>query len=190
MPKVTRTPGPGAKQLEIALKNLGNKNTKVGFPSPVKYPDGTPVAYVGAIQELGSPERSIPPRPFMRPTAMRQQTQWRAIAEHGARAVIEGTATSQEAMELLGESAAGDMRQTVSQIYEPPLSMTTLRLRKLKQQGVTIGGKVVGEAHRAVNMVGPRPAGDTSADVSGVSTKPLVFDGILIGSITSTTEDA
>lgn len=189
MPKVTRTPGPGAKRLEIAIKNLGNKHTKAGFPEPVKYPDGTPVAYVAAIQELGD-GRAIPPRPFMRPTAMRQRTHWQAVAEHGARAVMAGTADSQEAMELLGETAAGDIRQTISGIYQPPLSLTTLRLRKLRQQGVTIGGRIVGEAHRAVNMVGPRPKGDKSADVSGVSTKPLVFDGILIGSVTSTTEDA
>lgn len=190
MAKVIRTPGPGAKQLEIAIKNLGNKNTKVGFPSPVKYEDGTPVAYVAAIQELGSPERSIPPRPFMRPTALEQEGAWRNIATHGAKMVVAGSATNQEAMELLGETAAGDMRQTISQIYEPPLTLTTLRLRKLKREGVQIGGKMVGEVHRAVNMTGPRPKGDKSADVSGVSTKPLVFDGILIGALTSVTEDA
>jgi hypothetical protein len=189
MAKVTRTPGPGAKQLEIALKNLGDVDTKVGVVEAVKYEDGTPVAYVAAIQELGSPQQSIPPRPFFRPTAGQRQSNWRALAESGAKAVIAGTATNLQVMGILGDAAAGDIRKTISQIQNPPLSPVTLRLRKLKREGVKVGGKIVGEVHKAVNTVGPRPKHDKSADVSGVSDKPLVFDGILLNAITSTSEE-
>lgn len=42
-------------QLKAVYDELAKKQLKVGFFAHSKYPDGTPVAYVAAIQELGYP---------------------------------------------------------------------------------------------------------------------------------------
>lgn len=182
MAKVTRKAGPGEKQLEVMLDNLGNKQARVGYLESSKYEDGTPVAYVAAIQEFGSPQMSIPARPTLRPTVARDTAKWRNTAKAGAKAIANGSQSTQTVMDALGMQAAGGVRQSISQLTTPPLSPTTLRLRKLKREGARIGGKVVGEAHKYANSEG--------ADLSGVSTKPLVFDGIMIGAVTSVTENA
>lgn len=189
MTKITRKPGPGAQQLKLMLAGLANKKIKAGIVEAIKYEDGTPVAYVAAIQEFGDPSRSIPPRATFRPATVNNSGKWRDIATMGAQAIAAGTGTTEDMANLIGEAAAGDVRHEMSQLQDPPLTETTLRLRKLKREGKKIGGKVVGEAHRAVNFEGPRPKGDKSADISGVSTKPLVFDAILIGAITHSVED-
>lgn len=188
--KITRKDGPGMKQLEVMMKGLKDKQVKAGFTEQSKYEDGAPVAYVAVIQEFGDASRSLPPRPFMRPTMARDQEEWKSIAEKGAKQISKGTSTTDALMNKLGEKAAGGIKKSIAEVTSPPLTLTTLRLRKLKKQGVKIGGAVVGQAFRDVNFTGPRAKGDKSADVSGVSTKPLVDDGILINSVTHTVEDA
>ena len=180
--KVKRVPGPGDALLKKVLNNLGNTRTKVGVIEALKYEDGTPVAYVAAIQEFGDPARSLPPRSFMRTTFSEQQNQWANLATNGAKAIAKGNATSLQVADLLGITAAADVRAKISSITSPPLTDTTLRLRKLKREGASIGGKVVGDVYKAVNS-------DNPPDLSGVSTKPLVFDGVLIGAITSQTDE-
>ena len=190
MAKVTRTAGPGAEKLRTLLQGLGNKATRVGFAESAKYEDGTPVAYVAAIQEFGDPSHSIPPRPFMRPTVDRDTGTWKATATQGAQAILAGKSDSATVMDAIGQQAAGGIRKSITLVQSPPLSYTTLLLRKQKRGGTAITGKSVGEAFRSASFVGPRTKGDKTGDVSGVSTKPLVFDGILLGSVTSTTTDA
>ncbi|MDL2105264.1 hypothetical protein QQJ69_19235, partial [Proteus mirabilis] len=55
-------------QLKAVYYELARKRLSVGFFEHSKYPDGTPIAYVASIQELGYPAGGIPPRPFLRPT--------------------------------------------------------------------------------------------------------------------------
>ena len=180
MAVVKRVPGPGAAKLKTILAGLKNAETKVGITAPSKYEDGTSVAYVAAIQEFGSPKRAIPPRPVFRPTIADKKNNWRQVMERGAKKLSTGMSAA-EAMELVGLVAAGDIRKKYSTITTPPLSLVTLRLRKLKREGAKITAKTVGQVHKALKQVQGPP------DVSGVSTKPLVFDGILINSITSVT---
>jgi hypothetical protein len=183
MARVTRTPGPGEQQLRLMLSGLAeNKQVKVGYVDSSKYEDGTSVAYVAAIQEFGSPQMSIPPRPTIRPTVDRDEGKWRNTAIAGAKAIANGSQTITGVLDVMGLQAAGGIKKSISQLTSPPLSPTTLRLRKLKRDGVQIGGRVVGEAHAYANSEG--------ADLSGVSTKPLVFDGIMIGAVTSVVEKA
>ena len=56
-----------------------------------------------------------------------------------------------------------------------------MHLRKLKQQGIEITGATVNDAKR-------KAAKGEGLDTSGVSTKPLVDDGILLNSITHRVE--
>lgn len=164
--------------MKAIMAELKGVQTKVGVVEQIKYEDGTPVAYVAAIQEFGSPERSIPPRPFFRPVMSREKKNWTMIGEKGFKQVAKGQMDIKSVFQMLGELAAGEIRKEISTIQSPPLSQTTLLLRKWKQQGKKITGKTVGEASKQVAQ---------GIDISGVSTKPLVFDGILNDSIMSVT---
>jgi hypothetical protein len=186
MAKVVRKDGPGAKQLEVMLQNLADKQAKVGFVDSTKYEDGTPVAYVAAIQEFG--DGPIPPRPFMRTTVARDTPKWRELSQSGAKAIAKGSSSTETVLDALGMHASAGIRKSISQVHTPPLSPVTLRLRFLKREGEMIGGKVVGQAYRDVHFVGPRPKGEKLKLSANI--KPLVFDGILIGAVTSVTEPA
>ncbi|CAH0447401.1 hypothetical protein LMG10661_03467 [Ralstonia syzygii subsp. syzygii] len=163
MAKVKRSPGPGGARLQQAVQGIGGKVGKVGWFESSKYPDGTPVAYVAAIHEHGVPEKGIPMRPTMRPTADEQRAQWARLAQAGYTAVFRGAATPADVMEEVSAKAAGDVRKAISQIRTPPLKVATVkaRLRGKKQ------GKVV----------------------SLTAAKPLVDSDVLLNTLTHIVED-
>jgi hypothetical protein len=162
MTTVKRTAGPGAERLKLLLQGVPDKVGKVGFFETSKYEDGTPVAYVAAIQEYGVPEKGIPSRSFMRTTIAEKQNEWKSVAEQGAKAMIDGRATGEQVLEVIGLKAAGDIRKKISSITDPALKAATVaaRLRGYKDKS-TVG-----------NL-----------------TKPLVATGTLINAVTSTVED-
>lgn len=185
MAKLIRNPGPMAERLWVATAELQRKQAKVGWFESAKYEDGTPVAYVAAINELGPHAR-----PFMRPTIQERTQVWKAVGKKGAKQVLDGEADAGHMFDMLGLQASGDIAKTITKITDPPLSPVTLLLRKRKKAGDKITGKTVGEAHREVNFVGPRQKLDTTLDFSGVSTKPLVDTGIMLNTLTYIVEDS
>jgi len=127
-----------AKLQEIS-EGFVKEDAKVGwFPTAV-YPNGTPVAYVALIQEMGAPAAHIPPRPFIKPTVNAQRTVWAALLRDGAKAVIKGKFTAHQVLDGVGIQAAGDIRKTITQIVSPPLAPTTIaaRARRLASKEVT-----------------------------------------------------
>jgi hypothetical protein len=162
MVKVVRQVTDTGKRLEIALKNLEGKVAKVGWFEKSKYETGVSVAYVATIQEYGYPAKNIPPRPFMRPTIVKNENQWKKIAESGAKAVLNGNQTVANIMEAIGLKAAGDIRKTISLVWQPPLSPKTIQARLRKRAD----NKTVGNL-----------------------TKPLIDTGIMLGTLTNTVED-
>lgn len=187
--KIIKKAGPGKKQIENLIGPGKNIQSKVGWFESAKYEDGTPVAYVAAIQEKGSPERSIPPRPFFRKTINDQQVKWKQTIKSEVKKVLKNQKTLFDVMELLGLMAAGNVQKTISKITTPPLSPVTILLRKYRKLGIKVTGKTVGEAHKVVNFIGPRPKKDKSANISGVSTKPLVDTGYMLATLASITEN-
>lgn len=156
---IRQTTGLGEK-LKAAL-DAKRMQTQVGWLDGAKYEDGTPVAYVAAIQEFGSAEKGNPPRSFMRTTVSEKSEEWTKLLESGARAVINGNATIEQVMAGLGMAAEGDIRKKISQIQAPPLKKSTIASRKRK----LANNKKVGNL-----------------------TKPLVETSLMINSLTSTTE--
>lgn len=180
--------GIGSKNLKAILERAGKKQVRIGFFESSKYPDGTSVAYVATIQEFG--HGPIPPRSFFRPTIAEQRSAWGQTLLKGYRAVINEKITVEAMLEQFGALAAGQVKIAISKVQAPPLSPTTLLLRKRKKDpNFKLGGKEVGNAARDAQMVGPRPKGDKSADISGVSTKPLVDTGYMIGQVQHAVED-
>lgn len=130
--KVKRTPGPGQKELKIALTGLDGKSGRAGWFESAKYPDGMPVAYNALIQEVGVPEKNIPPRLGLRNLVKVRKPAWRQIADSGVRAIMNGNQTIGGVMEGLGGAAAGDIRKRITEVTSPPLKPATVIARARK----------------------------------------------------------
>lgn len=149
----------GTEKLQATLKDVSSKQIRVGFFPEAQYPDGTPVAYVAAIHEFGAPQRSIPARPFMRPTAEQKKSEWGRQIAGAVRGAIDGKVDVAQAFDAIGAMAAGDIGRTISRVTTPPLKDSTLRARQTRKK------------------------------TPGVSKKPLVDTGLLIQSVSHVVED-
>lgn len=116
--------------LSAALKGLQDNSCKVGFFETAKYEDGTPVAYIAAIHEFGAASRSVPPRPFMRPTIAEHRANWQSLMRSGANKLAKGGITAEVFYDRLGLQASGDVRKTIAGIKEPPLKPATVKARE------------------------------------------------------------
>lgn len=123
---VRRVPGPAAGRIEQLAKEVAKYEARAGWMESAKYEDGTPVAYVAAIQEHGAGH--IPPRPFLRPTVAAQMPHWKAKT----RALLRNATSGVAVLDGVGTVMAGDIREAIAAITDPPLAPATLRARKKK----------------------------------------------------------
>lgn len=121
------------KILEKALDQLGRKGVAVGFFDTAHYPDGTPVAYVAAIQEFGSPQNNIPPRSFMRSTASEKSEGWSKTLAQGANRVMAGKMDAEQMLGQFGLMVAGDIKSKIVEITSPALKSSTMSARRSRK---------------------------------------------------------
>jgi hypothetical protein len=163
-----------AKRLaKIAAKVAKLPNVRVGFLENAKYPNGTPVAMIAAIQEYGAPRARIPPRPFFRTMITAHKGEWGKELGLVLKSV---DYDAKIALDQMGQHIAGELRQSIVDTIAPALSPITLMLRMMRKKNpaLVVTGRTVGEAARRV------AAGEKA---KGVSTKPLVDSGNLLNSI-------
>ena len=168
---------------KIALQGIANINlvAKVGFFESAKYPDGTPIAYVAAIQEYGVESQSIPARPFFRPTIDENRAKWQQDFSKLVKRVSNGKMEAKQAYDAMGLLASGAVSKTIATITAPPLSKITLLARKYRLAGGKVTGKTIG-------MFAAQIKKNPDIDVSGVSAKPLNDTGMLLAHLTHTVE--
>lgn len=119
----------GGDRLAQALRDLARKvsnlaTLRVGFLENAKYPDGTPVAMIAAINEYGAPSRGQPPRPFFRNMINEKQGEW---PEAIANLLRHHDMNAAEALEDAGITIEGQLRQSITDLTEPPLAPSTIR---------------------------------------------------------------
>lgn len=119
-------------RLTAARQTLGGQELKVGWFETNLYESGTPVAYVATIHEFGAQKQGIPPRPFMRPTIIREEANWRKFIAEESKKIVEGTQTVENLFEALGLSISGEIAKTISEITSPPLLEATIRAKARK----------------------------------------------------------
>jgi hypothetical protein len=158
----------GGGKLEAYLKELSKKISsgavlEVGFPEGATYPDGTPVAYVAAIQEFGAPAKRIPARPFFRPMIKKNSDDW---GPQLAKALKAFNYNAEIALEFMGQQIEGELQDSIIGVMAPALSPVTLMLRKMRAEdpNLTVTGKTVGIAAQRVR---------DGESTGGVSDKPL-----------------
>jgi hypothetical protein len=176
---VVRREGGALARIAHGLKELDGKVAKVGWFETATYPSGTPVAYVATIHEFGAPAAGIPPRPFMRPAVADHGAEWLALMAEGTKAVIAGGLSASDVLEMVALRAAGDVAKKIQAVTAPPLSILTLMAR---QKGGISGAKELGAMGKELRKGAPY--------LPGVSTKPLVFTGQMIQSITGKVENS
>lgn len=162
-------------KLKARIDEIGQSEVAVGWFESARYENGTPVAAVAAYQEFGVSSRSIPPRPFMRPTVNEKKPEWRDLAARGAKAMLMNGESATSVLDKIGFQIEGDIAATISRIESPPLSPITILLRYWRRQGRKITGKTVGEAAREIAK--------DDYEAPEVSQKPLVDTGIMLQSI-------
>ncbi|CRY71473.1 hypothetical protein [Yersinia pseudotuberculosis] len=114
------------------IAELNSMQMRVGWMESARYADGKPVAGIAVVQEYGTEDLTIPPRSFMRTTQDEKKIEWDSNMKKGFTAVIKGTRTSAQVMEALGLMAAGDVRKKITQIFTPPLAISTIKARARK----------------------------------------------------------
>lgn len=178
--KLTRSNPKALETISVNLQSLASVQGKVGWFETSKYPDGTPVAYVAALNELG--HGKTPPRPTMRPTAIEQRNAWTELAGYLATQVLQGKITGYQAMDTLTLQAEGDVGKTLAEITTPELSPITIELRYMKKKnpGLVVTAATVGQA--AARVAQP---GYVTPDVS---VKPLNDTGLEIATLTHIVE--
>jgi hypothetical protein len=163
MVSITRELSPAGKNLLIALRELKNKQARVGWFEHSRYEDGTPVASIAAQNEYGNPAQHIPARPFMRPTAVSKAPEWKKIAYQGAKAILNNTTTTADVFEILAKKVVFDIQKTIAALQTPPLSPATIAAR----------------LHRK-----------SDKKTIGSLTKPLIDTGVMFGTLIYKIEDA
>jgi hypothetical protein len=168
----------GGRRLQLVLEAIDAKLrsgdlVRIGFFEGARYPDGTPVAMVAALQEFGAPATGLPPRPFFRNMIAAHKREWPGAA---ARLLRSNDYDVRLTLQMVGEGIAGQLRQSITDLIAPSLSPTTLMIRKMlwKNPNLVVTRRTVFEARRRVQR---------GESTSGVSTKPLVWTGHMLASI-------
>lgn len=96
---------------------------KVGFLENARYPDGTFVAMVAAIQNYGAPRANIPPRPFFSNMVADKSSEWPGAI---AKLLEQNSYDIVRTMELTGEAIKGQLQQSIRDTNAPPLRPATI----------------------------------------------------------------
>lgn len=130
----------GGDKFQKALRDLSGKigkpaTLRVGFLENAKYPDGTPVAMIAAINEYGRPPVQ-PARPYFRNMIADKQSEWPdAIAD----LLKANDYDAAKALDLAGAAIAGQLRQSIVDLLEPPLAPSTIRRKQSDKPLVDTG---------------------------------------------------
>lgn len=118
----------GGDKLVHYLEDLAKHVSKpgslsVGFFEGKTYPDGTPVALVAAVQNFGAPAKGIPPRPFFSNMVREKASTWGPAL---GRILPSVNYDAPQALGMMGELIAGDLRVSIQQTNSPPLKKSTI----------------------------------------------------------------
>lgn len=153
---VKRTQG---VNLDKIIKELDRKVIKTGYFEHSRYEDGTPVAYIASIHELGSLTKNIPPRPTLHPAMEKNKKKYSDAIIRGVKAAAREQIKIDDVLEQIGQLSSGDVGEEISNLESPKLHRATIRARERKHHA----GKA--------------------------SDKPLVDTGLMIQSVTHRVED-
>lgn len=128
------------KAIAKIVEKAGSKSLlSVGFMERAKYPDGTSVALVAAVQNYGAPSRGIPPRPFFSNMIKAKSPEWpKAIAD----LLIKNGYDMERTLKLTGEAIKGQLQQSIYDTDSPPLKPATVARKGFSKPLIDTGHMV------------------------------------------------
>jgi hypothetical protein len=130
--KITEQPGEAKELLEKFLASAESKSLSVGWFPWARYNKGKTVAMIAAQNEYGSTVKNIPPRPFMGNAITKNSAKWQQILDAELHKAYQNGGGIQRSLEILGAVAAGDVRQEIAELQDPPLAPATIKARLSK----------------------------------------------------------
>ena len=131
----------GSKALEKLADQIKKSKLEVGFFESATYPDGTPVAYVAAIQEFGNPAGNIPSRPFFRNAISQNDGGWKDLANKAISAVVEGRMELNQALNQMGLKMSADVKDSITDGSYEALKQSTLDARQSRKRTQGVASK-------------------------------------------------
>ena len=113
--------------LKQRMKAATEKKVLVGLPAGREYPNGTPVALVGAVHQFGVPERGIPERPWLTDGLKLGIPKFRPMNRENLRLVMNGQMTVDHALGMLGQLATDEIKKDFFNNHWAPLAESTIR---------------------------------------------------------------
>lgn len=121
-----------AQQVEQALKELakrmaGPTKVLVGVPKGSgSYEDGLTYATVLAVNNFGSADGLIPPRPVLQPAVEKGAPQYQRLAELMIPKVLSGQMEMRMLLDQMGELAEGHVKQEMTDLRTPKNADSTI----------------------------------------------------------------
>lgn len=135
-------------RIEQIKQNLSNASTvRIGFFASATYPDGTPVAMIAMIQDMGAPSVGIPPRPFFRNMIAEKSPGWPKAIRDTLKSTDYDAAKT---LELVGQGVAGQLRQSIVDTNSPALLPATARRKGSSKPLVDTGHMLQSIDHEVV----------------------------------------
>ena len=133
------------------LQKMTEMEVRVGFQGDEKYEDGTSIAEVAAINELGSSD--TPERPFMRQSFENHESELQAACDAANRLVSSGGSADQ-ALQQIGVVAKGLVQEEIVNGGFTPNAESTIRKKGSEQPLIDTG-----TMRQSVNFVVKRRGG-------------------------------
>lgn len=120
------------KELKKRAKQTKGITLEVGFFEGATYPEidgGEKVAEVAYKNEFGVPENNQPPRPFFRNAINKNKDKWTGNLSK----YLENDFTIEQAFETVGTEIVVDIKNSIRDFNDPPISETTQKIKKAKK---------------------------------------------------------
>lgn len=116
MRAVVSKKGKGLERLLAMAKEMERKpHVKVGvLGSSASTSPSLTNAELAAIHEFGAPAAGIPSRPFLRSTFDAKKDAWNSLMARLVAKVVAGRLSVTDALEIVGQRAAGDVRNRIT----------------------------------------------------------------------------
>lgn len=143
----------GNIDLQSVIDGFARLRVEVGFFDTDKYPDGTSVAYVAAINEFGYVKGGIPSRPFFRTALQNNVAKMKSVSRLLVLQVVEGKIDPRQAVDQLGLYFAGKVSDSIRDGDWAPLAASTLAARQSRKRTPGVAEKPLIDTARMLQSV-------------------------------------
>ncbi|MES2587006.1 MAG: hypothetical protein V4536_08815 [Pseudomonadota bacterium] len=131
------------------VKTIGDSQVRVGVPSNLAYPNGTPVILVASVHEFGVPGK-VPERPFLRKSITEGSESLNKVNASNLKAVFNQKMQATVGLERLGIKASGLVQQFIRAGNFQSLSPETVKAKGSSKALIDTGLLIQSITHEVV----------------------------------------